>query len=144
MMAGRVAGLVLAAALAASGCGSTRVPETVAARDQTTTQHRLDVADCKAEVGYRNNYNADVSPTGNILRNLFTLGIAGASVGGLVTGLPATTVSDASEGLIAGAGAGGIAGGAVSIHGRSRFEREWIACMESRGYTVVATPKAIH
>ena len=66
MMAGRVAGLVLAAALAASGCGSTRVPETVAAREQTATRHRLDIADCKAEVGYRNNYNADVSPTGNM------------------------------------------------------------------------------
>ena len=143
-MAGRVAGLVLASALVASGCGSTRVPETVAGRDQTATQHRLDVADCKAEVGYRNNYNADVSPTGNILRNLFTLGIAGASVGGLVTGLPVSTDSTATEGLIAGAGAGGIAGGAVSIHGRSRFEREWIACMESRGYTVVATPTAVH
>lgn len=144
MMAGRVAGLVLAAALAASGCGSTRVPETVAAREQTATRHRLDIADCKAEVGYRTNYNADVSPAGNVLRNLFTLGTAGAAVGGLVTGLPASTVSDASEGLIAGAGAGGIAGGVVGIHGRSRFEREWVACMESRGYTVVATPEAIH
>jgi len=40
--------------------------------------------------------------------------------------------------------AGGIAGGAISVTGRSRFEREWIACMESRGYRIVATPTAIH
>jgi hypothetical protein len=52
-------------------------------------------------------------------------------------------VSDATEGLIAGAGAGGIAGGAISVSGRSRFKREWIACMESRGYTVVAAPGTI-
>lgn len=144
MTPGRLAGLALAAALTASGCGSTTVPDTVAAREQTATQHRLDIADCKAEVGYRTNYNADVSPAGNVLRNLFTLGIAGASAGGLITGLPASTDSAATEGLIAGAGAGGIAGGAVSVHGRSRFEREWVACMESRGYTIVATPEAIH
>ena len=30
-------------------------------REQSTTQHRLDVADCKAEVGYRHNYNGDDS-----------------------------------------------------------------------------------
>ena len=40
--------------------------------------------------------------------------------------------------------AGGIAGGAISVSGYSRFQREWIACMESRGYRIVATPPAIN
>ncbi len=120
------------------------MPETAAAREQTATQHRLDVADCKAEVGYRHNYNGDDSPLANGLRNVFVLGTGGAAVGGLLTGLPMSQLSPASEGLIAGAGAGGIAGSAISVSGRSRFEREWIACMESRGYRIVATPAAIH
>jgi len=47
-------------------------------------------------------------------------------------------VSSASEGLIAGSGAGVIAAGVLGIGGRSRFERAWIACMESRGYAIVA------
>jgi hypothetical protein len=122
-----------------------RLPETAATREQTATQHRLDVADCKAEVGYRHNYNGDDSPLANALRNVFVLGTSGAALGGFLTGLPTTVAaSTASDGLIAGAGAGGIAGGAISVTGRSRFEREWIACMESRGYRIVATPTAIH
>lgn len=144
-MTGRAAGLVLLAALLAPGCSVARLPETAAAREQTETQHRLDVADCKAEVGYRHNYNGDDSPLANALRNVFVLGTGGAALGGFLTGLPTTVAaSTASEGLIAGAGAGGIAGGAISVTGRSRFEREWIACMESRGYRIVATPPAIN
>ena len=144
-MAGRAAVLALAAALLAPGCSVARLPQTAAARDQSATQHRLDVADCKAEVGYRHNYNGDDSPLANALRNVFVLGTSGAALGGFITGLPPNVAaSTASDGLIAGAGAGGIAGGAISVSGYSRFEREWIACMESRGYRIVATPRPIH
>jgi hypothetical protein len=144
-MAGRAAVLALAAALLAPGCSVARLPQTAAARDQSATQHRLDVADCKAEVGYRHNYNGDDSPLANALRNVFVLGTSGAALGGFITGLPPNVAaSTASDGLIAGAGAGGIAGGAISVSGYSRFQREWIACMESRGYRIVATPPAIN
>ena len=143
-MTARAAGLVLIAALLAPACSVARLPETAAAREQTAAQHRLDAADCKAEVGYRHNYNGDDSPLANALRNVFVLGTSGAALGGLLTGLPTSTASTATEGLIAGAGAGGIAGGAISVTGSSRFEREWIACMESRGYRIVAAPAAIH
>jgi hypothetical protein len=143
-MPGRTAGLALAAALLAAGCSVARLPSTAALRDQTPTRHRLDTVDCKAEVGSRTNYNGDESELANVLRNLFVLGAGGAAVGGVLTGLPASTSSTASEGLIAGAGAGGIAGGVLGIGARSRFERAWVACMESRGYRVVATPGAIH
>jgi hypothetical protein len=143
-MTGRAAALALVAALLGAGCAVARLPETASTREQTETQHRLDVADCKAEVGYRHNYNGDDSPLANAIRNVFVLGTSGAALGGLVTGLPMSTASTATEGLIAGAGAGGIAGGAISVSGQPRFEREWIACMESRGYRIVATPRAIH
>lgn len=144
-MAGRAAVLALVAALLAAGCSVARLPETAAVRDQSATQHRLDVADCKAEVGYRHNYNGDDSPLANALRNVFVLGTSGAALGGFITGLPPNVAaSTASDGLIAGAGAGGIAGGAISVSGYSRFEREWIVCMESRGYRIVATPPAIN
>ena len=144
-MARSSAALALVAALLVWGCSVARLPETAATGPQTATQHRLDVADCKAEVGYRHNYNGNDSPLANAIRNVFVLGTSGAAVGGLVTGLPTTVgASTASEGLIAGAGAGGIVGGAISVSGASRFEREWIACMESRGYRIVATPRAIH
>lgn len=143
-MAARAGSVALAAVLLAAGCSVARLPETQALREQTETQRRLDAADCKAEVGYRTNYNGDDSPLANGLRNVFVLGTSGAAVGGLLTGFPGTVAGTASDGLIAGAGAGGIAGSALSVNGRSRFERAWIACMESRGYRIVATPPAIH
>lgn len=143
-MTGRAAVLALVAALLAPGCSVARLPGTAAARDQSATQHRLDVADCKAEVGYRYNYNGEDSPLANALRNVFVLGTSGAALGGFITGLPPNVAASASDGLIAGAGAGGIAGGAISVSGYSRFERAWIACMESRGYRIVATPPAIN
>lgn len=143
-MSGRAAALLLAVALAASGCGATKLPPPTALRDQTATQQRLDAIDCRAEMGSRLDYNGDDSEALNVLRHVFTLGAAGAAVGGLATGFsPATGVSSASEGLIAGSGAGVIAGGVLSIGGRSRFERAWIACMESRGYAIVAPSGAI-
>jgi hypothetical protein len=138
-MSGRAAALLLAVALAVSGCGATKLPPPTALRDQTATQQRLDAIDCRAEMGYRLDYNGDDSEALNVLRHVFTLGAAGAAVGGVATGFsPATGVSSASEGLIAGSGAGVIAGGVLGIGGRSRFERAWIACMESRGYAIVA------
>jgi len=143
-MSGRAAGLALAVALTASGCGATTLPATTALREQTATQQRLDVVDCRAEVGYRLGYNGDDSEALNVLRHVFVLGTAGAALGGVATGLsPATATGSASEGLIAGSGAGVIAGSVLGLGVRSRFEREWIACMERRGYGVVAPSAAI-
>jgi hypothetical protein len=138
-MSRRAAALGLLAALATAGCGATKLPPTAALREQTATQQRLDTIDCRAEVGYRLDYNGDDSEAVNVVRHVFTLGVAGAALGGVATGLsPATATGSASEGLIAGSGAGVIAGGVLGIGGRSRFERAWIACMESRGYAIVA------
>jgi predicted small lipoprotein YifL len=142
-MTGRAAtrrlAVALVAALAACGCGATKLPPTAALRDQSATQQRLDAIDCRAEMGSRLDYNGDDSEALNVLRHVFTLGAGGAALGGLATGFsPATGVSSASAGLIAGSGAGVIAGGVLGIGGRSRFERAWIACMESRGYAIVA------
>ena len=138
-MSPRAAALGLLAALAAAGCGATKLPPTAALREQTATQQRLDTIDCRAEVGYRLDYNGDDSEAVNVVRHVFTLGVAGAALGGVAIGLsPATATGSASEGLIAGSGAGVIAGGVLGIGGRSRFERAWIACMESRGYAIVA------
>ena len=140
-MSGRTAGLVLAAALTASGCGATRLPATTALREQTVTQQRLDVLDCKAEVGYRLGYNGDDSEVANVLRHVFVLGTAGAAVGAVATAT--TSATAASDALIAGGSGGGVAGAALGVGVRSRFEREWAACMESRGYAIVAPSGAI-
>jgi hypothetical protein len=143
-MSPRAAALGLLAALAAAGCGATKLPPTAALREQTVTQQRLDTIDCRADVGYRLDYNGDDSEALNVLRHVFTLGAAGAAVGGVASGFsPAAGVSSGSEGLIAGSGAGVVAGGVLGIGGRSRFERAWIACMESRGYAIVAPSGAI-
>jgi hypothetical protein len=149
-MGGRTALVLLAAALALAGCAPTervvhvgKLPPTTAVQDQSETRHRLDAIDCKAEMGVATNYNGDDSPLANALRNIFVLGTSGAALGGLVTGLPVSTESTATEGLIAGAGAGAIAGGALGLDGRGRFERAYVACMQSRGYRVVATPEGI-
>jgi hypothetical protein len=141
-MAGRVAGLALAVALTAAGCAVAKLPSTTALREQTPTQQRLDAIDCKAEVGYRTGYNGDDSELANVLRHIFVLGTAGAAVGGVATAT--TSSAAASDALIAGGSGGGVTGAALGIGGRSRFEREWLACMESRGYAVVATPQPIH
>jgi len=132
--------VALTAALAAGGCGATRLPPTAALREQTATQQRLDAIDCRAEMGSRLDYNGDDSEALNVLRHVFTVGVAGAAVGWVATGFsPATAMSaTAGDGLIAGSGAGVIAGSVLGIGGRSRFERAWIACMESRGYAIVA------
>ena len=141
---------VLLAGLLLAGCATTsrvvhvgKLPPTAAAQEQSPTQHRLDSIDCKAEMGVATNYNGDDSPLANVLRNVFVLGTSGAALGGLVTGLPVSTESTATDGLIAGSGAGAIVGGAISVNGRTRFERAYVACMEGRGYRLVATPERI-
>jgi hypothetical protein len=140
-MTGRAAGLVLAAALVTSGCAVAKLPSVTALQEQTPTQQRLDIMDCKAEAGYRTGYNGDDSPLANVIRHIFVVGTGGAALGGVATG--GTTEAVTSDALIAGGSAGGVAGGALGLGGRERFEREWTACMQSRGYAVVATPPAI-
>ena len=131
----RIAALASAALLA--GCTVVPLPKSTAARGQSPRDQDWDVKDCQAEAGYRTGYSPTDSPLANFFQKVFFWGTAGAAVGGLITGLPASVSSQASEGLIAGAGAGGITGTALSWSGQTRFERAWGACMESRGYTVV-------
>jgi len=144
------AALLVVSALVLAGCATAqqaahvgKLPPTVPARDQTPTQHKLDSIDCKAEMGVATNYNGDDSPFANFLRNIFVMGTAGAAVGGLATGLPVSTESTATDGVIAGSSAGAVAGGAMSVNARTRFERAYISCMESRGYRAVAPPETI-
>jgi len=131
----RIAALASAALLA--GCSVVPLPKSTAARGQSPRDQDWDVKDCQAEAGYRTGYSPTDSPLANFFQKVFFWGTAGAAVGRLITGLPASVSSQASEGLIAGAGAGGITGTALSWSGQTRFERAWGACMESRGYTVV-------
>jgi hypothetical protein len=81
-MTGRAAGLVLAAALVASGCAVVKLPSVTALQEQTPTQQRLDIMDCKAEAGYRTGYNGDDSPLANVIRHIFVVGTGGAALGG--------------------------------------------------------------
>ena len=74
---------------------------------QSAADQDWDIKDCQAEAGYRTGYSPTDSPLANVMQRLFFFGTAGASLGGLVTGFPATVESQATEGLIAGAGAGG-------------------------------------
>ena len=120
-----------------TGCSVVPLPKTAATQGQSARDQDWDVRDCQAEAGYRAGYSPTDSPLGNFFQKVFFWGTAGAAVGGLITGLPASVASQASEGLIAGAGAGGITGTVKSWSGQTRFERAWVACMESRGYTVV-------
>jgi len=129
--------VALAAAALLAGCSVVPLPKSTAARGQSPRDQDWDVKDCQAEAGYRTGYSPTDSPLANFFQKVFFWGTAGAAVGGLITGLPASVSSQASEGLIAGAGAGGITGTALSWSGQTRFERAWGACMESRGYTVV-------
>ena len=45
--------------------------------------------------------------------------------------------SPIGDAVVAGAGAGAITGTMLSWSGQTRFERSWMGCMESRGYTIV-------
>ncbi len=137
-MRARLAGIAaLASVVLATGCSVVPLPKSIAAQGQTERDRDWDVKDCQAEAGYQTDYSPTDSPLGNFFQKVFFWGGAGASLGGLITGLPTSvTASQASEGLIAGAGAGGITATFLSWSGQSRFERAWVACMESRGYTI--------
>jgi hypothetical protein len=132
---GRLTALVVA--MIACGCSVVPLPRSVPVRDQSAREQAWDIKNCRAEAGYRTGYSPTDSPLGNFFQRVFFWGTAGAAVGGLITGLPATVTSTASEGLIAGAGAGGIAGTVGSLGGQARFERAWVACMEEHGYALV-------
>lgn len=134
----RLARIVALASVALmTGCSVVPLPKATATRGQSPRDQDWDVKDCQAEAGYQAGYSPTDSPLGNFFQKVFFWGTAGAAVGGLITGLPAAVSSQASEGLIAGAGAGGITGTVQSWSGQRRFERGWVACMESRGYAVV-------
>jgi hypothetical protein len=99
-------------------------------------------------MGYQTGYSPNDSPLANWFQKLFFWGASGAAVGGTIMLFPAAagvTVtgptlmsSPIGEAVVAGAGAGAIAGTLLSLSGQTRFERAWMACMESRGYTIVS------
>jgi hypothetical protein len=121
----------------ASFTSVTPLPTVMALQGQSPRDQEWDVKDCQAEAGYRTDYSPTDSPFANLVRRVFFWGTAGAAVGGTVDGFPTVVdASEASTGLIAGASAGGAVGAASSWAGQSRYEREWIACMLSRGYAI--------
>ena len=132
---GLTAALVVACSWAA-GCSVVPLPVSFAERGQQTREHYWDVSNCAAEASYQTGYNPSDSPMANWFQKMFFWGTAGAALGGLITGIPSTICGPATDGLIAGAGAGGIAGTVQSLSGHERFERAWTACMQAHGYTV--------
>jgi len=86
------------------------------------------VKDCQAEAGYH-------AATG--LAVMTVAAGAGATVSG-----PTFMSSPVGDAVVAGAGAGAITGTVLNWSGQQRFERAWVACMESRGYTVVQPEQA--
>jgi len=143
-----VAAAWLAAAALLAGCARppsivhvTPLPPVTALQGQSAADQDWDIKDCQAEAGYRTGYSPTDSPLANVMQRLFFFGTAGASLGGLITGFPVTVESQATEGLIAGAGAGGIAGGVVSLGQEDAFQTAWAACMRAKAYAVgVGTP----
>ena len=142
---------VLVAASVLAGCAVVPLPKATATRAQTPREQDWDVKDCEAEAGYQTGYSPTDSPLINWFQRLFfwsTTGAAtgltvmsvAASGGATVTG-PSFMASPLGDAVVAGAGAGAITGTALSWSGQTRFERVWMACMESRGYTVVATDR---
>ena len=135
-MTKRPAALVLAALLA--GCAVAPLPKTQALREQSPRDQKWDSLECREDAEDASGYDSANSPGANLLVKLFFWGTAGAALGGTITGLPASVDSQATEGLIAGAGAGAIAGGAHGwISRQSRFEQAYVQCMEARDYRVV-------
>ena len=144
---GGIAILVTAALVA--GCSVVPLPKTMAARGQTPREQDWDVKNCQAEAGYQTGYSPTDSPLANWFQKLFFWGAAGAGTGIGVMTIPAGAGADVSgsslmsspagQAMVAGAGAGGITGTALSLTGHERFERAWAACMESHGYAIVRT-----
>lgn len=130
----RAAVLALAALL--TGCAVIPLPKATALRQQSADDQKWDARECAEEVGAATGYNPGNSPGANLLTHLFFWGTTGAAVGGTITGFPATVAGEASEGLIAGAAAGGAVGGIRSWSGQQRFERAWTECMRARGYDI--------
>jgi hypothetical protein len=130
-----------------AGCSVVPLPKSMAVRGQTPREQDWDVKDCQAEAGYQTGYSPTDSPLANWFQRLFFWGTAGAATGigvmtipagaGVTVSGPTLMSSPAGEAMVAGAGAGAITGTALSWSGQQRFERTWMACMESRGYTVV-------
>jgi len=140
--------IVLLVTALATACSVVPLPKTVAARDQSAREQQWDIADCKAEMGYQTGYSPSDSPLANWFQRLFFWSAAGAATGGTIMLFPASagaTVTGATfisspigDAIVAGAGAGAITGTMLSLSGQPRFERAWIACMESRGYAIVS------
>jgi hypothetical protein len=132
------------AAILLGGCAVVPLPATETLLEQGPREHAWDASKCQAEAADRARYIPTFSPLGNLFAKMFFWGVAGASLGGLITGFPAaivtgTSISASSEisgGVIAGAGAGGIVGTVESWSGQERFERAWVACMEAHGYAL--------
>jgi hypothetical protein len=130
------AALLLAALLA--GCAVAPLPKTQALREQSPRDQKWDSLECREDAEDVSGYNSANSPGANLLVKLFFWSTAGAALGGTITGIPRTVEGPATEGLIAGAGAGAIAGGTHGwISRQSRFEQAYVQCMEARGYHVV-------
>ena len=135
---------VVVAAILLSGCAVVPLPPSEALREQSPRQHAWEVSQCQAEAAGQARYIPTSSPLANFFAKVFFYSVAGASLGGLITGFPAAIAtgtsisasSDISNGVIAGLGAGGIAGTLESWSGQQRFERAWVACMEAHGYAV--------
>jgi hypothetical protein len=142
---GRIA--VLAVVALVAGCSVVPLPKAMAVRDQTPREQDWDVKDCQGEAGYRTGYSPTHSPLINWFQRLFFWSTAGAATGVGVMAVAAGAganvsgatfmSSPAGEAVVAGAGAGAITGTFLSWSGQTRFERMWVTCMESRGYTIV-------
>jgi hypothetical protein len=140
---------VLATVVLVAGCSVVPLPNSTAVRGQTPRERDWDVKDCQAEAGYQTGYSPTDSPLANWFQKLFFWSATGAAVGGTIMTVPAAAgvnvsgptlmSSPTGEAVVAGAGAGAITGTALSWSGQARFERAWVACMESRGYAIVRT-----
>ncbi len=131
--------LALAALLA--GCSVAPLPKVQALREQGPRDQKWDALECREDAEDASGYDSTNSPGANLLAKLFFWSTAGAALGGTITGIPRTMDGPATEGLVAGAGAGAIAGGVHGWTGRqSKFRQTYAQCMEARGYQVL--PKA--
>jgi hypothetical protein len=130
--------LALALAALLSGCSVAPLPTTQALREQSPRDQKWDAEECREDAEDASGYGSTSSPGANVLANLFFWSAAGAAVGGTITGIPRTIHGPATEGLIAGAGAGAIAGGGYAWSTRQgKFEAAFVQCMEARSYMLV-------
>jgi hypothetical protein len=139
----RVVALALAGALGGCALASARqvasvtpLPRATPLRDQPEAEQKWDEWECREQVRERTAYNTYDSPMANVLQKLFFWGTAGASVGGLFTGMPVGTDPQLTDGVIAGVSAGGVVGAGQIWEGQTRYERVWVECMQARGYAV--------